>query len=191
MLRDSFGITGTKDISSFEGEGKYLEGTGSLVLDRKNRIAYSNISSRSNPELLTYWCKEMKYDLVPFTASTRGNKEIYHTNVMMAIGEKTSLACPDVIQDPHERMVVMQKLSQHRRLVEISEEQLMHFAGNMLLIKNREGMNFWVMSDRAFQSLTPAQVEALKSDGDFICSNLKTIEEVGGGSARCMIAEVF
>ena len=133
----------------------------------------------------------MNFELIAFTATTRNEQEIYHTNVLMAIGEETAVICSEVIRDMSEKKKVLDKLSEHHQVIEISEEQMMHFAGNMLLVKNRDGEKFWVMSQQAFDCLSSSQKEILKLDGEFLYCDLKTIEAVGGGSARCMIAEVF
>lgn len=191
LLQQSFATTDLKDFSSSELKGKFLEGTGSLVLDRKNKIAYSNVSSRSHPELVEQWSNEMKYQLVSFHAQTRDGKEIYHTNVLMAIGETVAVICSEVISHDNEQKSVFNKLSSSHTVIEISEEQMIHFAGNMLLVKNREEKKYWVMSRQAFDYLTSSQKEILSRDGDFLYSDLTTIETIGGGSARCMMAEVF
>lgn len=191
LLKHTLGISEVKNFSPEELKGKFLEGTGSLVLDRKNKIAYANLSSRTNFELLQQWCNEMKFKLISFKAQTSDDKEIYHTNVLMAIGEETAVICNEVIRNVSEKKKVVSKLSAHHQVVEISEEQMMCFAGNILLIKNRDGEKFWLMSEQAFNFLSASQKETLKLDGEFLFSDLKMIEAVGGGSARCMIAEVF
>ncbi|MFI5134211.1 MAG: citrulline utilization hydrolase CtlX [Chitinophagales bacterium] len=179
------------DFSSEENHGKFLEGTGSIVLDHKSRIAFANLSSRTNENLLKDWCMKTKFEMVVFRASTKDGREIYHTNVMMAIGERVAVICSEVIRDSAEKKAVLKKLSHNRRVVEITEEQMHHFCGNLLLVKNREGKNFWVMSESAFNSFTEEQKQILRSDGELLFCNLKMIETVGGGSARCMMAEIF
>jgi hypothetical protein len=191
LIKNTFNIGAVRDLSSKELEGKFLEGTGSLALDRKNKIAFANLSSRTDHQLLQEWCDEMKFELISFTARTNEGKEIYHTNVMIAIGEKIVVICSELITNPEERKNVLSTLSAHHRVIEISEEQVHHFAGNMLLVKNRDGEKFWVMSEQAFQSLYASQKDDLKTDGEFLSVDLKTIETTGGGSARCMLAEVF
>ncbi len=191
VMKSIFGIQNIKDFSQNELQDKFLEGTGSMVLDRKNKVAYACISSRTNVGLCREWCDEMHYELVFFNALTAAQKEIYHTNILMAIGEKSAIMCGEVIRDEQERTQVLDKLSSHQSSIEISENQMLHFAGNMLLVKNRDGEKLWVMSSQAFESLTGSQKEMLQLDGNFLCADLKTIESAGGGSARCMIAEVF
>ncbi len=179
------------DLSNEELKGNFLEGTGSLVLDRKNKIAYANLSSRTNKFLLEQWCNEMNFEPVLFNANTKTGEEIYHTNVLMAIGETAVVICSEVIRNEAERKMVLEKLARCHQVVKITESQMMHFAGNMLLIKNRDAKNYWVLSTNAFESLTEEQKNILKKDGEFLYSDLTTIETIGGGSARCMMAEVF
>jgi hypothetical protein len=185
--------SGSKEIIDWAKEelnGKFLEGTGSMVLDRANKIAFANISSRTNEELFLGWCDTFEFEPLIFHASTKNINEIYHTNVLMAIGKRTAVLCSEVIRNETERRAVLEKLSAHHQLIEITEEQMTHFCGNLLLVKNREGKNFWVMSAQAFQHFSRMQMELLQSDGEFLFSDLETIESIGGGSARCMMAEV-
>lgn len=191
LLKQCSGSKEMLDLTAEEQNGRFLEGTGSIVLDRANRIAYANISSRTNVELLRHWCGAFQFEPVIFHASTKNGCEIYHTNVLMALGEKTAVICSDVIRNETERRNVLEKLSSHHRLVEITEEQLNHFCGNLLLVKNREGKNFWVMSGQAQLHFSAEQKDLLLLDGELLYSNLETIEAVGGGSARCMMAEIF
>lgn len=179
------------DLSGYEKQNQFLEGTGSLVLDRTYKIAYANHSSRTSKNLLLEFADKMNYEAVSFRAADNNGNEIYHTNVLMAIGEKTAVVCSEMICDVKERKNVLQKLSAHHEVVEISPQQLLQFAGNMLLVKNRDGERFWVMSEQAFHSLNNSQIETLQKDGGFIHSPLTTIEKTGGGSARCMMAEIF
>ena len=191
LLKQATGTKSITDLSQSENEGAFLEGTGSLVLDRKNKIAYANLSARTDKTLLVRWCSAMGYELISFRASTRDGKEIYHTNVIMSIGDKVAVICTDVIYDKEEQEKVKGKLSASHSLVEITEDQVNHFCGNLLLVKNREGKKFWVMSEQAFLAFTDDQKSLLQADGEFIYSGLDTIESVGGGSARCMLAEIF
>jgi hypothetical protein len=191
FLKNAVNPTKVFDFTTEEKGKKFLEGTGSMVLDHSNRIAFANISSRTNEELFRKWCHEMKFEPVLFHSQTSGASEIYHTNVIMSIGEQTTVICSAVIRNEKERTAVEKKLSVDRQVIEITEEQMNHFCGNLLLVKNREGKNFWVMSEQAFDFFTPSQREILKQDGELLYSNLETIERVGGGSARCMVAEIF
>lgn len=191
LLKHAFNSGKVIDLSGHEKQNQFLEGTGSLVLDRIHHIAYANRSSRTKENLLNDFAKKINYDTVCFTATDKDGNEIYHTNVLMAIGEKTAVVCSEVIRDEEERENVMQKLGLHHEVVDITQQQLLQFAGNMLLVKNRDGVKFWVMSEQAFCSLTSSQIGILQKEGGFIHLPLSTIETVGGGSARCMMAEVF
>ena len=191
LLRSEYHVNNVIDLSGYENQNQYLEGTGSIVLDRKNDVIYGNISSRTNPGLLKDIAAKLNYEPVTFSAHLKTGEEIYHTNVVMAIGEWTAVICSEVISDKKERNAVLKNLGKYHRVVEIDEHQLKCFAGNMLLVKNRDNKKFWVMSEQAFRSLSKTQIEVLKTDGGFICSDLQTIETIGGGSARCMMAEIF
>ena len=191
LLKQTFKLNKEINLSGYEKQEKYLEGTGSLVLDRVNKIAYANLSSRTHEILLQQFTDKIQYELVLFKATDNHGQEIYHTNVLMAIGEKTAVVCSEVLHDETERNKVLQKISAYHEVVDITYQQLLQFAGNMLLVKNRVGVKFWVMSEQAFQSLLTSQREILQKDGALIHSPLYTIEKIGGGSARCMMAEVF
>jgi hypothetical protein len=190
LLKQCSGSKEIVDLTAEEQNGRILEGTGSMVLDRANSIAYANISSRTNEVLFRRWCGMVEFDPVIFHASTIGGNEIYHTNVLMAVGEGTAVICSDVIRNETERKYVVEKLLMYHRVIEITEEQMHHFCGNLLLVKNREGKNFWVMSAQAFHHFSHRQKVLLQTDGEFLFSDLETIESIGGGSARCMMAEV-
>ena len=191
LLKQMFQHNKEIDLSGYETQEKYLEGTGSLVLDRVNKIAYANLSSRTHEIALQQFTDKIKYELVLFKATDNHGKEIYHTNVLMSIGEKTAVLCSEVMHNETERNKVLEKMSAYQEVVEISYQQLLQFAGNMLLVKNRDGAKFWVMSEQAFHSLTAKQKKQLEKDGALIYAPLYTIEKIGGGSARCMMAEVF
>jgi hypothetical protein len=149
------------------------------VLDHQNKIAFANLSSRTHKEIFKTWCTEMNFEPVSFQANTIDGKEIYHTNVTTAIGEKTAVICSEVIRDSRERKRIFEKLSLHHQLIEITEEQMNHFCGNLLLLKNRDGKNFWVMSEQAFNSFSEKQTEMLRLEGELLYSQLETIERVG------------
>ena len=191
LLKQTFQLNKEIDLSGYEKQQQYLEGTGSLVLDRVNKIAYANLSSRTHEMVLWQFADQLQYHFVQFKATDNLGQEIYHTNVLMAIGEKTAVLCSEVIHNETERNTVLQKMSAYHEVVDITYQQLLQFVGNMLLVKNRDGVKFWVMSEQAFQSLLPSQQEILQKDGAFIHSPIHTIEKIGGGSARCMMAEVF
>lgn len=190
-----FSITRKIDYSHFENEEQYLEGTGSVVLDRQNRIAYACVSPRTHLKLLEEFCAEFGFRPVVFYASrmtARGFAEIYHTNVMMSIGEKLAVFCGDAVRNKWDRAQVLDTIRQSgKEVISISEEQCNHFAGNMLQVKSRSGKTLLVMSEQAYRSLTAEQVHQIEQQTDILYSSLTTIEFCGGGSARCMMAEVF
>ncbi len=182
------------DFSSFEAQNRFLEGTGSLVLDRENRLAYAAISARTDADLVMKWCEELGYKPVIFHANQTMNGKrlpIYHTNVMMCIGTNFCVICTDSIDDMQERALVISNLKNtHKEIILITEKQVDEFAGNMLELR-REDDNCIVMSTRAYHSLSENQLQLLRKHGELVFSNLDTIETYGGGSARCMLAELF
>lgn len=179
------------DLTHFETDGKYLEGTGSIVLDRINRIAYACLSSRTHPEVLKAWQKVIDYELVTFEAFDREGVPVYHTNVVMSMGDTFCVICLEAITDPDQRLSVKQKLENSgKTIMEITMDQMSAFAGNMLLVKNKKGKNFLVMSDRAYESLTRKQIDTMDYFAEILHTDLGYIETIGGGSARCMIAEI-
>jgi hypothetical protein len=180
------------DFTGAEANARFLEGTGSMVLDRDNRIAYACLSPRTDRALLENFAKELQYQPVSFYARDRQGQEIYHTNVMMCVADRYVVICLDSIADPAEReMVEKQIKATGKEIISISLDQMNHFAGNMLQVQNSGGQKFLVMSSQAYHSLTPEQVAGLSRYNPIIHSDLTTIETNGGGSARCMMAEVF
>ncbi len=190
-----FLINDIVDYTSAEEQGLFLEGTGSLLLDRVNRKAYCSISPRADEELLIEFCEDFEYTPVIFTAyQTVGEKRlpIYHTNVMMALGEQFAVICLDCIDDKAERKNVLSHLKEDgKELIIITEAQVNAFAGNMIQVHNAQGQRFLVMSDKAYQSLTPSQIKSLEKHNEIMHPAIETIETLGGGSVRCMMAEVF
>ncbi|MDH5380703.1 MAG: arginine deiminase-related protein, partial [Cyclobacteriaceae bacterium] len=184
-----------KTFEHFEKEGKYLEGTGSLILDRINYVAYAAISERTHPDVLTEFAKETGFRIISFTAcqSYDGQRlPIYHTNVMMCLGEKFSVICADCIDDEKEKKEVLDSLQNTgKELILISEDQRDQFAGNMLQVRNKKGERFVVMSEAAYQSLDKGQIKQLEKHGKILHTPIPTIEKLGGGSVRCMMGEVF
>ena len=180
------------DLTYWEKRGEYLEGTGSLVLDRCHRIAYACWSPRTTPAVLNDFATRLGYRVVSFDTHGKGGQAIYHTNVMMAIGECFALLCPDAIPDPQQRMTVIQALEQsgHEPIM-ISIAQMNGFAGNLLALKSGDGQPLIAMSVAAWDCLTPREHRALGRHGTIVTAPIPTIERHGGGSVRCMIAEVF
>ena len=196
LLRDNgFEVEQIKDFTEFENQGKNLEGTGSMLLDRDNHIAYAALSARTDKDVLDEFCEEFSYTPVTFKASQTvdGTRlPIYHTNVMMCLTDKLAIICLDSIDDDKERSGIVESLeSTRKQIIEISEQQVNQFAGNMLAVKNKVGKEFLVMSAAALQSLNEEQITSIEEHYEIISSSLDTIEALGGGSARCMMAEVF
>lgn len=179
------------DYSLKINDNVFLEGTGSIVLDRKNKKAYCSLSERSNKELFLIFCKELGYKPITFK-SYQDEYSIYHTNVMMSIGENRAIVCFDCIIDKDEREKVKNELLEdNKEIIEISLEQVKNFLGNTLELKDKNGKNFIVMSETAYNSLSKEQKRIILKDTDILYSDVKTIEHYGGGSARCMIGEIF
>lgn len=190
-LEDQFKVHHIVDLSRFEDEGKFLEGTGSMVLDRVNKIAYACLSPRTDRNVLDIFCEQEGYAAVCFDAVDEKGKAIYHTNVMMCIGSKFAVICLDSVPNPHEKVVLTESVKNSgKEIVDISFDQMNRFAGNMLEVKNKDGEMLIVMSETAYRSLTREQKNILTKFGKLVFSDISTIEKNGGGSARCMMAEV-
>ena len=191
-IEANFKPTRTVDLTHYEEEGLFLEGTGSMVLDRVNKIAYACESPRTNKTVLDDFCKQLGYTPVLFKAADADGTEIYHTNVMMHVGSEVAVVCLESIQDDAQRAEVKESLeSNGKTIVEITFDQMNHFAGNMLELHNKDGEPCLIMSLTAYESLTKEQIEFLESKMTLITPDLDCIEQNGGGSARCMIAEIF
>jgi hypothetical protein len=191
QLSEKFSIGMVTDISEHENQKVFLEGTGSMVLDREHKLAYACLSLRTDEQVLADWCQISGYTAVTFKADDQDGYPIYHTNVMMCIGDHFAVICLESIQNYQERELVMQHLIQTgKEIIEISIDQMNHFAGNMLQLKNKNGEGLLVMSEQAYSSLTEMQVFLLEKYCRLVHSPLDTIEKNGGGSARCMLAEI-
>jgi hypothetical protein len=192
---EGFNIDNIVDYSSAESENKFLEGTGSMILDRENRIAYCSISKRSNEDLFIEFCEDFEFTPVLFNSyQSVGDKRlpIYHTNVMMCVATNYVVICLDSIDDKKQRKNVSNFINESgKKLIEISENQVESFAGNMLELLNDKGDSILVMSKSAENSLSEIQKNSIKKYSKIISSNINTIEVCGGGSARCMMAEIF
>jgi hypothetical protein len=190
-LEDKFKVAHVIDLSRFEHEHRFLEGTGSMVLDRDNKIAYACLSPRTDKDVLNFFCENAGYQPVSFEAVDEKGKAIYHTNVIMCIGSGFAVICLDSIPNPHERITVADSLkSSGKEIIKISFEQVNQFAGNMLEVKNKAGETLIVMSKNAYNALDEEQRPALQKYGKLVYADINTIETNGGGSARCMMAEV-
>jgi hypothetical protein len=196
ILEDKgFEIKSINDYTDAEKDGFFLEGTGSLLLDRKNQKAYCALSPRADEELFIEFCED--YDLAPvifeaFQTVNGERKLIYHTNVIMTLGETFAVLCADCIDDKKERKMVLDDLKEDgKEVILITEDQVNNFAGNMLEVKGTNDKRYLIMSASAHQSLTKKQITQLEKHAEILSSSLDTIEACGGGSARCMMAEIF
>ena len=191
---EGFDIENVYDYTDAEKENVFLEGTGAMVLDRVNRKAYCALSPRADEELFIEFCEDFEYTPVIFKAYQQVNNEqlpIYHTNVMMALGVDFAVVCLDTITDKSERKNLLHHLKEDKKeVINITPKQMEQYAGNMLQVQGKDS-TYLVMSDAAYNSLTPEQRETIEKHTAIIHSNLETIETCGGGSARCMLAEVF
>ncbi len=190
-----FTLSKIDDRSGSEAEEKFLEGTGSMIFDHANKIAYGSVSLRLDEELFRKFCADYGYQAVVFHSYQHVGDQrlpIYHTNVMMCIADKFAVICLDCIDDELERQKVQEMIkSSGKEVIEISEAQMQQFAGNMLQVQNAEGEKFLVMSETAYKSLTQDQISRIEKYCEILHADLHTIETNGGGSARCMLAEVF
>lgn len=190
-----FKINDIVDYTSAEEDGIFLEGTGSLLLDRVNGKAYCALSPRADEELMIEFCEDFDMGPVIFEAyqTVEGERKlIYHTNVMMCLGENFAVICADCIDDKKERKMVLESLrTDGKEVILITEEQVNNFAGNMLQLKGSNDKSYLVMSKSAHESLTAVQIEKMEKHATILSSSLDTIEACGGGSARCMMAEIF
>ena len=190
-----FVIKNSVDYTSAENEGIFLEGTGSLLLDRVNRKAYCALSPRADEDLCIEFCEDFEYTPVVFSSFQTVNdkrKAIYHTNVMMCLAETFAVICLESIDDKKERKNVLKHLKEDgKKIIEISEDQVNNFAGNMLQVRGTDDELFLVMSQAAHNSLNQSQLSQIRNHCKIISSPLDTIEACGGGSARCMMAEIF
>ena len=193
--KEGFIIQNIWDYSPFETKGAYLEGTGSMVLDRVNRIACAALSERTHLSLFLQFCEELRFTPCYFYANqTVGTKRlpIYHTNVMMSVGDHYAVVCLDSIDNEAERQTVVQSLcNAGKEIIAITETQMNCFAGNMLQVENKRGKKIALMSETAYQSLKTMQIKQLSAYNEIVSIPIPTIEKVGGGSVRCMLAEIF
>ena len=179
------------DFSYYEGNHLFLEGTGSMVLDRENKIAYACLSPRTSKKVLEVFCDQMGYKAIAFAAVDDKGNPIYHTNVMMCVADKYVVICLDSLPNKKEKDEVVSTIKTSKKeIIDISLKQMNNFAGNMLQVNNKSGEKLLVMSTQAYQSLTAKQIKKLSLFNKIIHSSLTTIETNGGGSARCMMAEI-
>ncbi|MEX0823992.1 MAG: arginine deiminase-related protein, partial [Woeseia sp.] len=186
-----FRVTRVIDLSGHEQQGHYLEGTGSLVLDRVNHIAYACLSSRTHLDPLGDFAQQLDYDVVTFDAVDRNGAAIYHTNVLMSVGEQVAIICADALPRPEQKQAVLESLaSTGHTIVELGMNQLEAFAGNMLELRSSGGERVLVMSAQARQSLDQEQLAVIESSVRIVSAPIDRIEASAGGSVRCMLAEI-
>lgn len=195
QIKEQFEVTEVIDYSGAEKDNFFLEGTGSMIFDHDNKLAYGSVSLRLDEGLFRKFCSDFGFQPVVFHSYQTAGEErlpIYHTNVMMFVADQFVVICLDCIDDESERNNVIETIKNSgKELIEISEDQMQNFAGNMLQVQNKSGEKFLVMSESAYKSLKPEQVSSIEKYCEIIYSDLEVIETNGGGSARCMLAEVF
>jgi hypothetical protein len=191
-IMEEAGIKRILDLSEWEDKGKFLEGTGSMVLDRKSKVAYACRSPRTSEAVLDEFCRKLGYRPVVFDALDKNGNPVYHTNVVMSVGERFAVVCKEVIISPPELSEVEASLTAAgKEIIWITSDQMCHFAGNILEVKNIRDEHFIIMSQTAKDSFTSSQLAKLDSYGTVLPVSIPNIESIGGGSARCMMAEVL
>ncbi|MBN8688212.1 MAG: amidinotransferase [Chitinophagales bacterium] len=192
QLAEQFIVSDVQDWSEYEAEGRFLEGTGSMVIDHEHEMIYAAISERTSLAVLEKFASGNGFQAIVFLATDMEGKPVYHTNVVMALGEKFAVLCEEAIEEEWELIAVTQLLeTSHHTIIPITREQMYAFAGNMLEIKNRKGESLIVLSETAKRALRPEQLTKLETFGKLIPVSVPTIEKVEGGSVRCMMAEIF
>ncbi len=192
QLSEKYDIEKKYSFESYEEESLFLEGTGSMIFDRVNKVLYACLSARTDIEVLNKFGVLMDYRVVFFHSVDSEGNDIYHTNVMMALGEDFVVICLDTIKDELEKQKVLKSFKEtNKRIIEISYKQMEQFAGNMLEVYGKDAKRYTVMSKAAYKSLTPEQINNINKTSNILYSDIKTIEQYGGGSVRCMMAENF
>jgi hypothetical protein len=191
-LKDRFVVNEVWDISDNENNNRFLEGTGSIVFDHVNQVAYACLSPRTDEELLNELCNKIGYRGITFHAVDERGNSIYHTNVMMWVGEKVAVVCLDSIKNDDDQEKILNKLAEtNHKIIAISYPQMNAFAGNMFEVKNKKGESFILMSQTAYQSLVPGQLNELTKYSEPLVIPIDTIEKYGGGGIRCMVAGIY
>ncbi|NNF66811.1 MAG: amidinotransferase [Gammaproteobacteria bacterium] len=187
-----FSVKNIVDLARHELEGQFLEGTGSLVLDRRNRISYACLSPRTDLEVLGDFAQQLDYEVISFDATDRSGQAIYHTNVMMAHGDGFAVICSESIAGGEQRDAVLARLAEAgQEIIEITYEQMAQFAGNMLELESSAGEKVLAMSQRAHDSLSDEQLRKMGKHAKIVSAPINVIEDSAGGSVRCMLAEIF
>ena len=192
FLESNYKIENTLDLTDLEKEGIFLEGTGSMVLDHQNKLAYGCLSERLDKNAFYEWCDKMQFKAIAFKAVDDKAQPIYHTNVMMCMGDQFVVICLDSIPNEKEKQMLVDSFDQtNKEVIEISQDQLNHFAGNMLQVFDTNEKPHLIMSEQAHTSLDPAQLKSLEKYNPLLPISIPTIEALGGGSTRCMMAEIY
>jgi hypothetical protein len=185
------------DMSDLEKQNEFLESTGSLIFDNLNRRVYCSISERANESALKIFIENLnmfskeKYELISFKSSDKDSYQIYHTNVMMSILEKHVVVCSDVVKNPEEKKLILEKLALNREIIDISYEELLNFGCNILMVKNSDNENVLILSKSAYDNYSTKVKEILENNYKLCINQIDTIEFIGGGSARCMVGELY
>ena len=192
FLQSNYKIENTLDLTDLEKEGIFLEGTGSMVLDHQNKLAYGCLSERLDKNAFNEWCDKMQFKAIAFKAVDDKAQPIYHTNVMMCMANQFVVICSDSIPNEQERQMLLDSFAQtNKEVIEISQDQLNHFAGNMLQVFDITEKPHLIMSEQAYKSLHTAQLKSLEKYNPLLPISIPTIEALGGGSTRCMMAEIY
>ena len=192
FLQSNYKIENTLDLTDLEKEGIFLEGTGSMVLDHQNKLAYGCLSERLDKEAFISWCDKMQFKPITFKAVDDKAQPIYHTNVLMCMANQFVVICLDSIPNEQERQMLLDSFAQtNKEVIEISQDQLNHFAGNMLQVFDITEKPHLIMSEQAYKSLHTAQLKSLEKYNPLLPISIPTIEALGGGSTRCMMAEIY
>ena len=192
FLESNYKIENTLDLTDLEKEGIFLEGTGSMVLDHQNKLAYGCLSERLDKNAFNEWCDKMQFKAIAFKAVDDKAQPIYHTNVMMCMGDQFVVICLESIPNEQEKQLVLESFKKsNKEVIAISQDQLNHFAGNMLQVFDINEKPHLIMSEQAHTSLDPAQVKSLEKYNPILPISIPTIEALGGGSTRCMMAEIY
>jgi hypothetical protein len=192
ILKEKFQIKQVIDLSTYENRNQFLEGTGSIIFDYPNKIAFASRSSRTHENVLNELCQKINFQPILFDAVDEKDQPIYHTNVLMCIGTHFAIVCLDAIKKDEDQERLLQSLSDtNHKVVSISFEQLRSFAGNMLEVLTKSGEPVVLLSEKAFQSLLSGQIDAISKHADLIPLSIPTIEKYGGGSVRCMVAGIY
>ncbi len=191
-LKDSFVINSVNDLTNSVADNKFLEGTGSIIFDHIHKIAYACLSPRTDKDLFIDYCRKIKYTPIYFFSKDEHDNLVYHTNVMLTIGDTFAVICLASIKDRSEQNLVKESLEKTgHEIIDITFEQMNAFAGNMLQVQNTDGKTYLVMSETSLDSLTSEQIKTIEKHTAILSVEIPTIETIGGGSARCMLAEIY